>query len=392
MKWIIHFRPGLKEAFMGFKKTIRAIALVLLAAVLLSGCWDAMDINKKDIATAVLVDKEDEDYVIYVEIANLVNISNQSTDNSGTSSVFFILSGNGPTFAAARRSLDSKMDKPLFLGTVGILIITVDLLKGGIGEYMNRMRQDVTYRKIGFIVSTMEEPLNILTARSENEASVGNAAEKTLENMIGAGNAVEITTADVLEYTSGKHAGFLLPNVDIESSQPTLNGYSVIHENHYIGFLPFSQARGAVYFLNPKGKWVYTVPYGENIATIEAALAGKSIQPHYTNGSIRFDVNFTFHSKVKYLTQGNGLDKKAQAELKENLSKALADEIYQTIVKAQKGFHCDYLGFKDAFRISYPHEYEDMVWDDEFVKAQFFIQIKTSLDPGGAMNYNPGQQ
>lgn len=47
------------------------IIAMLLATVTFTGCWDSLDIEKRDIVTALIVDKKEDHYYFYTEIAEL---------------------------------------------------------------------------------------------------------------------------------------------------------------------------------------------------------------------------------------------------------------------------------------------------------------------------------
>jgi hypothetical protein len=51
------------------KKT--ASIVLILAAALMSGCWDARNIDDLDICTAVVLDYKDGEYTFYTEIINI---------------------------------------------------------------------------------------------------------------------------------------------------------------------------------------------------------------------------------------------------------------------------------------------------------------------------------
>jgi hypothetical protein len=52
-------------------KTVKLILPVLLALTNLTGCQDSIHIEDRDICTAVIVDKDDDQYAFYVEVAGI---------------------------------------------------------------------------------------------------------------------------------------------------------------------------------------------------------------------------------------------------------------------------------------------------------------------------------
>jgi spore germination protein KC len=369
-------------------KRMKTGLLLLLVAALCTGCWDATDINKKDIVSSLTLDKKDGMYIIHAEVANLTSPL-QNPQSEGRPA-FSVVMGQGKTFKDMRNSLETKLDRQIFLGTMRVLVVTLDAAKNGLDEYLNRMREDVTFRKTGILVGTNADPNVLLNTPTENETSTGNAIEHTLLHQENQGTAISLNVFEILEYLSSDHKCFVIPNFGVKDQEIALTGYMVIHKGVYYGLIPFSQSKGMVYFLNENAKWIYSVPYGEDQrATVAASVEDKHIKPHYSEGKVSFDVEFTFHSVIQYLTQNDGLDDKAQKEVKANLQELLTKEIYHTIEQAQNIYQCDYLNFDDAFRVAYPEAFENMDWYSEFLSAQYNIRVKTDISVGAGMDYSP---
>ena len=146
------------------------LALILITAFISAGCWDALDINKKSLCTLVVTDRQDDNFVFHVEVPNLTLGQQQETSGPG---YYDIVSGAGRTFAEARRDLNAKMDKPLFLGTVRALMLTEALTKYGVEEYFYRLQTMLDYRRVLEVVTTRSSPEEIFSVRSENNVSLG---------------------------------------------------------------------------------------------------------------------------------------------------------------------------------------------------------------------------
>lgn len=372
------------------RKLIRILA-ALSAVLLCAGCWDAKDINQKDITTVASVDYRDGLFYFYTEIPNLSFKSGSGQGQNGGKSgqdIFNVIVSSGKTFKDARDNLNAKLEKPLALGTVRVIILSVDMAKSGhLAEFLYRIREDVNYRKTARVATTRDDLAKLLNTNTENEVSSGNAIEHTLDSQAENGNAFKVTTGEILENLSSKHICFIIPNFDVQDSDIALTGYSIIHKGKYVGFIPYEQSTGTLFFLNPIAKAVYTVPYGKETATVEVKLDDKRIRPHYLDNKIRFNVDFAFKSTVKYLSCGSVFDPAAQDAVRINLQKVLLKDISGTITLAQSVYKCDFLDFDQSFRIAYPQEFKKLHWYSEFLNAEFNISVKTDLDPGGEMDY-----
>ena len=101
------------------KELLRRIFLIIqiFCILLLTGCWDAIDVNSLSLVTLVITDRQDEDFLFFIELPNLT-ISQGKESTGGGKEQYVSMSSRGKTFTEARTDLDTKMDKPVFLGTV----------------------------------------------------------------------------------------------------------------------------------------------------------------------------------------------------------------------------------------------------------------------------------
>lgn len=369
------------------RKAISLISALLAAGITCSGCWDAVDINKRNIIVTAINDKKGGEFVFYSEIANVSEDSVSPGKTATQQDMFSILKGTGATYTQARAALESRADKMYFMGTLRTIIFTRDFANDDIREYMYRARQDVMYRKTLLVVITSADPEDVLSVQTENEVSAGKAVEDTIDHLADSNNALAVTASDVLEKLASANVCFLVPDIAVVDKDIIFDGYSIIFNDVFKGFIPYEQSQGVLYMLVSGATWIYTVPYGDNTATVKVTLKSKKIKPRYEDGKISFSMDFNFDSLLMYLNTDENLDDGSLEEIKTNLQQMLLNDIGKTIYTAQTGFGCDYLNFSEDFRINYPAEYRDMDWSKEFLNATFTIGVRTTLDPGGLMNY-----
>ncbi len=364
-------------------KKISLVLLILITIYLCAGCWDAIDINEKDIVTTAGIDRKNNNFYFYSEIPNL----SLSKAESEKSEHFSIIIGKGETFVEARKDHDSKLDKPLFFGASRIIVMTKELAEYGMDKYMYRLQNVIGYRKAMDVITTSEELKDLYAVEPENNQSVGFALEQTISNLEKRGEAIQVSASEILEWIYSKNVCFIMPNIDIREEQLALTGYSVIHDGKYHGFIPIEDANGLICFLNDHAKLNYIVPFGDNEATVEVKLTKRIITPYYSDKQVEFQTEFVFDAIVIYLDDNVVFDETAAEETRKNLQKMVLEDLITTVRKSKYTFRCEYLEFDEAFRIGYPDVYEKMDWSEEFSKSKVSISVKASLDPGGMMDF-----
>jgi len=363
--------------------------LLLIMTLLFTACWDALDINAKDLTTAVVVDKIGEDYAFIVEVANLAPKKTNGEKGESEDENYSIVDSKGKTFADARANLDNKLDKPIFLGTVRMLVLTENMAKEGVGEYLYRLRNLYEYRKALNIVTTSSDPENLLELQKGSPVSAGHTIEDILNKLYKTGNTIETSASDALEKLSSEHTCFLLPDINIIGEAIALTGYSVIHDSYYIDQIPITETKGINFILNDKVECIYVVPFKDHRATVDVELKKKKITPFYKNKKISFRTEFELDGLVKYLDINDGFDEESQREVEKNLKQMIEKDINSAILKSQKEIECDYLDFDEVFRIKFPNEYEKMDWYKAYLDSYIEVNIELELDPGGDYDYNP---
>lgn len=367
---------------------IKKIALIITAvcmSVSCAGCWDAMDINEKSLITLVVTDRREDEFVLYFEVPNFDVGQNKSSGTGGGTEQFTIATGAGKTYAEARRNLNAKMDKPIFLGSVQALVITKELAEHGIEEYMFRMQNALDYRKTLYIAISEDKPEYILSRKPESNISIGKSIDQTINSLENDGKVVVYTISDILEFLYADYS-FVLINMAIQEDRLAYNGYSIIQKGKYRGFVPLEDSKGIDWLAGDNINQLYVVPVDEYTVTVEVISTKKEITPVYSDGTITFNINFGFSAEIEYTEKNIIIDERVARQIKDSLQFQLVDDIASAISQS-KSYCCDYLGFKELFRISYPDIVGRLDWETEYVNAEFNIYAQTELRAGNMVNY-----
>lgn len=364
-------------------KRLLILAFAFCLAFVSTGCWDSADINEKSLVTLVVLDRKDGQFVFHIEVPNLA-LGQQGSEGSGSGGGFELYSsveGKGDTYAETRQSLDLKMDSPIFLGTVRALLLTENLVKYRLDEYMYRLQSDPGYRKAVYVVTTSEDPKDLFDVKPENNVSIGYSIDALITSLSDEGRKLSRTTSEVLEYLAS-NACFVLPAIGIDEGDIKCTGYMVIHEAKYGGFIPTPETKGLVWILGDHPEFFYDVPFDDNEATVKVTLKKRSITPYYSKDNLIFDLEFEFDAKIHYLKKNKSMGKKEEEKINKELQKMLIEDLSDTVYKS-KTLQCDYLGFHDIFRIHYPTENKEIEdWCPEFVNSQVKISVTSSVEPG----------
>lgn len=366
-----------------FIKILLIVVVLLLVSILMSGCKDSKDINKKSIFTAVIADKKDDELFFYLETANI----------EGGSHKYIYAKNHGKTLPEARENLNRQLDKEPFLSGVRIILLTEDFAKEHLVEYLFRQRADELYRKRTTTVITKEDPEELLKINHDKNISLGYFVEDMLQTLEEAGQSFPITTTQILEELSSNYTGFLIPCIGLQYNKNLLIGYSVVKGTAISGFIPVEESKGILLIKVDKPVFYDIVPYKDNKFTLGVSLKKRKIKPSYEKGKISFDMKFDFQAKLMYGDKKTpyNFDDTANEAVTKALTEMLKNEISNAVEQAQKKFKCDYFDFDNEFRIKFPQEFQKMNWENEFEEAMFNIDVKVQLTRTSMMNYETNE-
>lgn len=367
-------------------KRLRALVLfTLVFALLLTGCWDAEDIEGREILTLVIVDRTEKGYTFTVEYSIP---SGSKSSEKGPS--FQFVHSEGDSLVAARDGLDTKLNRPIYLGAVHAVVLTGQHADEGIAEYMFRLRDINDYRKIVDILVT-DEPLDAFTKLKapQGMGGVGKSIEDTMTSLIQQGRMFDANLAAVLDAVTGPCECFLLPNVKISDDNIELSGFSIFCGGKRVGTIPEKRSRGVLLLKVQKPKLSYVVPYDTGTATVAVEMRKRKIKPVYENRQIYFHLTFSFGAELSNYSNDIPVTQALHDQIQENLRTMIFDELAEAILTSQKEYESDYLGFFSAFRIAYPTEVRAMKWSDEYPDAKIDIAIDVDFDSTGSLDYIP---
>ena len=375
------------------KRAIKIGICLILTLLLATGCWDSTDVEDRDICTAIVVDKHEDQFAFYVEVAGITGkTSGEKSEESGQQHNTIVVKGSGKTYAEARMNLDNELYKPIYLGAVQSLIITERLADEGISEYTLRLRQLTEYRKTMDVIVTPDEPEELLKTQPANESTVGLAIENELDTLKDLGTTYHLSLAELLQKLQSKNPCYLMNTLSVREKQIAMIGSTVFHGSKRVGFIPIEESRGIVYLAarrQHKIQFDYMINSDGKTFTLETTLKKRIIKASYDGEKPVFDVDMRFEAMGLYPSERMTITDEVRTQSAAVLKEKLESEIRKAIETSQKEYKCDYLSFSEPFRISNPEVFEAIDWCAAFEKAQFNLNISVKVIPNRNVDYNP---
>lgn len=365
---------------LNIKITSRFKAGLLCAGIFLlfTGCWDSLDIEQKDIHISETIDFKDNEYIFYSEVANFTGQS-EGSNKPGKNTSVEIINAHGGSFVQARKSLESKSSKTVYLGASRLLIFTHRLANKSFEEYLNRSRSQNDTRKSLKVVTTSTEPETLLGSRPDNSFSVGFAIDAILDQMIRDGTAVHVDIGNVLQALAVKKVGFLIPEVNLDEGQAAVIGYTVFKDAKILGIIPIEKSQGILWFLNPKASSVCEISIDGEKYILNIHLKRKKIYPLYEKDKLTIQISMAFTAEVFYSAKAILLNDDQVQKIEAALGEQTKQDIIQTVAASQKEYETDYLGIYRYFRAKYNAAFKTMDWQKVYSQADVSVETEVKI-------------
>ena len=156
-------RKGHKE----MKHKISKVLILVFLTSMLSGCWDAIELNERLIITGLAFDPGEEPGVYHISFQGAVSSEISGGGGQGATPVF-VFSGEGRTLQEVLSKMSQGVPKIISLSHVSVLIISDALAEQvGIGEFIDFVERDPKTRiTMQVLIARETSAKNILTVTS----------------------------------------------------------------------------------------------------------------------------------------------------------------------------------------------------------------------------------
>lgn len=146
---------------------MRVITVTLLLPLLLSGCWNAREIENLLYVNAIGVDYVNNEYVVYAQILSFSSIAKQEAGGGGGSeSGIAIAKGSGESFAAAIFNLYPVNQEQMTWSHIRSIIFSERALKRGqLDHIMDEIDRFYEFRFTLWTFATQEPMMDILNPK-----------------------------------------------------------------------------------------------------------------------------------------------------------------------------------------------------------------------------------
>ncbi|USG66718.1 Ger(x)C family spore germination protein [Brevibacillus ruminantium] len=367
------------------------LAVVLCTSMLLSGCWNALDIEQMLYIDSIGVDYVDKKVVVYLQDIGFSNIAKKESNQKETEEKIAVVKGTGNTVEGAILQIYSSSQQRLVWSHVHSIVFTERALKNHLfSQAMDTLDRYQEFRYTIWTFATKDSLEDIFYSRPILGISTLYAM---LANPKSVYNQYLLIRPILLVHVISKHnepnGVVRLPYLTILKNQWTENnmpkphlkmdGFCFMQDNHLLGCLSRKDASG-IRWIDKKTERTFLHPTKKGSAILTLEKLHVHIDPQLKGGKP------AFHIKVKaegYTTQV--LEPTPIHKLEKEAQKKIESEIRHVYEKGLKE-GIDTLGLGHLFYRKYPHDWHRLSKDGTLPLVRDSIQsirAKINITDGG---------
>ncbi|MFC4101640.1 Ger(x)C family spore germination protein [Paenibacillus xanthanilyticus] len=391
-----------------WRRLPRRLACIILTAIcclLVTGCWDSVELDRLAFTASTGIDYKDGKWVISYQVVVPSAISPAAVGGQGRIP-FAVYTTSGRTIRDALWRTRYESSRGLYLGHTRTLIIGESALKHGVSQLMDLYLRNLDTRETVSVLATSGEARQILGQLMQFEVLPGEG----LEDMI----AGEANEESVLPYVTihtlgmsllGTSRSGVVPEVIISGSSPLtkleemnqsilpsqlkLGRLEVLHHDKHAGWLSQKEAFGLGFMRNEI-----------KATTIAFSCTSGGRKPNSTFRLLRNKTKLSvskadgrFNVKVLVKVEGDlretdcPLDfnePNAEREMEKQLEKDISEQILNSWTAIKK-LKTDVVGVSDLIHRKYPKEWRAMKsdWEREFVRIDIHPKVEVKINHTG---------
>lgn len=347
--------------------------------IVLSGCWDYKDVNKRSITLSVGVDYVNDNVEFTGEIAKLGTKTGgeqaQVTDVYNFKSI-------GNNFENSRADFDSKIPLTDFSGAQRLVVFSKKYATKGIESYINRAYHLSGIRKSVLIAVCKEPTSELFSGKIENDISTGYAIENTVRYLDANGETLYKTMQQINSDIMHKDVGYLLPYVTKNKNNIKYLGFAAMKDSKLVGIINSEDSTGYLFILSEKPVAQIAISKtssDKNLVSIKTDLKKRTIKTSYEDKVVNIYINLKLNAQLQYEYNNIPVSDEDIKNLEDRVSKKFEEDIIYATNHSKSEFQSDVFGFSQYFKSQNPQKYREIDWKKEYTKAVFHVNVETTI-------------
>lgn len=386
------------------RRIVHLIGIIFIS-LLLTGCWDKREINDLAIATAISIDKKDDEYHVAAQVVLPTELSMKGGMGSSPVTLY---EASGKSVNEAIRKLTQVSPRIIYLGHLRVVVISEELAKEGIATTVDFLSRGWELRSDFYmIVSKGRDAKEILNVQTSLEQIPSNELYNILHtseanysstvavnffelktNLERDGKEGVLTGVEILgdpkKGSSKQNVEMIIPDAKIKFKE-----LAVFKKDKLVGWLDEQESRGFNEATNQVKSTIGLVscPDGGEVS-IHTKKYNSKIKSKTTSNNPEIEIKVNIVANLGEVSCDIDLTKEKTIEmLQKEYEKVVKNDIQETIKVVQQKYQSDIFGFGAAIYKSNPQQWKKVKdnWDEIFAELPVSVEVKVQISHFGSV-------
>lgn len=382
------------------KQKLTLLLTLWIILFMLTGCWSRQELDDLAIASAIGIDKIEDQYLITVQVINPGEIVARNGGGYDLPVTTYV--AQAETLFEALRKLTLIVPRRIYTAHLRIIVLGEELAEEGIAKTLDFLSRYHEMRTDFYILvskgTSAHEVLTILTSLEKIPANKMFDSLEVSEQVWGATISVQLDDLINDLVSPGKNpvlTGIRIQGNSVQGKRqenvkviiPSVvlqySGLGVFKKDKLIGWLNDNESKGYHYIQGELNSTVVNVlsSEGEKVG-VELIRAEGKMKGKVENGRPEIDVEIKIEGDIADVQSKIDLSRsQTMYEIEKKVEEEVKTNMEQVIYKAQKEYKTDIFGFGEVIHRSNSKmwkEYKDD-WDKEFEDLSVNIQVDVKL-------------
>ncbi|GIO05260.1 hypothetical protein J31TS6_12880 [Brevibacillus reuszeri] len=316
------------------KRQLIACLVLMLSVSFISGCWDQKSIQDLNYLSALGIDYQNNQYVLYAQSADLSSVAKQETPPGSSDPPVIISIGRGETLQSAMDNMQKNAQIPLFYGFVSTLIYHERMLQKDVIATFDILNRYGLLRYTKWVFGTRESIPEVLSNHSVTGFSPLTSLLHQPQDVYKQRSFIEpIRYFTFISRFWEPSNTVIIPNISIYKhswkenndyiSRLTIDGIHAIYRGKWNGFFPNNDLLG-LRWMNPHTEFAGLIVKENNKpkATLRIQNVHVMVKPIKTGENPRFRIDIHMNGFVREImakVSADYIQKDAEEQIKEQI-------------------------------------------------------------------------
>ncbi|ABR47489.1 spore germination B3 GerAC family protein [Alkaliphilus metalliredigens QYMF] len=378
-------------------KKCTLLLIIISFGMIMTGCWNRIELDEISIAVAIGVDQLDNDLF---EVSAQIVLPRLLRHDLAEENATLVYTATGRTVFEAMRRLGSIANGRIFIGHTQVLVLGESLTRAGIYDVIDFFERDHETRGETLVMTSKGiSAQDVLQTKSIADPIPAIHITSIIENSVNVANTRILTLHDFIDELNCPGCELVLGTIGSGTSDKpelikdlAIEGLIAFDGDQSIDYLNPTETRGYLWIKGEIEGGILVIPSPgdkNKLLSMEILHIISEMDVKLVDNKLVLVVNIQEEGNIGEQQVTKDLSTpEALSQLEEEKNKLIRSEIGAAFFKAQKELQVDLFRFGQLVHHKYPKLYKEIEadWNEAFSNASVEINVETKIRSTGLIS------